>query len=63
VRSGHCHPLVCPHRVKIVGLRRGLFFPTAPASAPRLEALYEETTMPGSGAGGGGGVDGLGLYT
>ena len=30
----------------------------AGASAPRLEALYEETTMPGSGAGGGGGVYG-----
>ena len=68
LRSGHWHPLVCPNRVKMVGLRRGLFFPTPPriyppssgagASAPRLEALYEETTMPGSGAGGGGGVYG-----
>jgi hypothetical protein len=58
LRSGHWHPLVCPNLVKMVGLRRGLFFPTPPASAPRLEALYEETTMPGSGAGGGGGVYG-----
>jgi hypothetical protein len=42
----------------MVGRRRDIFVPTPPASAPRLEALYEETTMPGSGAGGGGSVYG-----